>query len=185
MLCLLPTVLSTYLSHFSLHMMNPHTEIIPLTTRSITISSNDFWSSAAVTSQRYLAVSDRVALVITNVAGALIAALFSKSPMGQKTFSQKILNGANVTENVWYVTWDLLVKIHITWSVIRYLFPFNSRSGCRNGVYQTRQLNLCGTKKRSVRRTVTCERLLAFAVLVLTVELIGPWRVVGCPQHHC
>lgn len=56
---------------------------IPLTTRSITISSNDLLSSAAVTSQRYLAVSDLVALVITNVAGSLITALFSKSPDGR------------------------------------------------------------------------------------------------------
>lgn len=58
---------------------------VPLTTRSITISSNDFWSSAAVTSQRYLAVSDLVALVISNVAGSLITALFSRSPVGRQT----------------------------------------------------------------------------------------------------
>lgn len=60
---------------------NAGTPNAPLTTRSITSSSKDFWSSAAVTSQRYLAVSDLVALVISNVAGSLMTALFSRSPV--------------------------------------------------------------------------------------------------------
>lgn len=57
-----------------------YTLSIPLTARLMSISSKSLWSSMAATSQRYSAVSDRVALKIRMLAGSLSWALFSKSP---------------------------------------------------------------------------------------------------------
>lgn len=57
----------------------------PLMARFIRISSKFFMSSGAVTSQRYDAVSNLVALTMTKVAGSRIFALFAKSPGRNKS----------------------------------------------------------------------------------------------------
>lgn len=66
---------------------------IPLTARLISISSKSLWSSMAATSQRYSAVSDRVALKIRMLAGSLSWALFSKSPFGERQKEREMGGG--------------------------------------------------------------------------------------------